>query len=509
MAQGSIRKGFFFYFGLFILLLVSAFLVCLVIMMFNPGKTVLWMKYFSGKQEFAVKETTAETKDGKGVTVDYSTLTDIVINCNYANVTVQSNKEYVDDYIVIRNYAKGFSSAKKYAPFSYKATLDGTKLVIDLKEPTGFMYFSKDVEVIVNDSVSVGKMNLSNINLKVNARGKSNVYVGGTTNKNEVNFALRTLDVKTDNGIITLGKRFNTSAVSGAIDAGKEEDNYGIRLYTRAGSIKAANTLNYGSKTGSGIRQTTQNVSIGTNKGRINLDVVDLGTKKFEIKCKKGTVAIDTISAGLVDVKDCINGNYKFNKVLCDMSFFGAADTIISPIININDLAGEFRLLATGKKDAPIVNIKNSQKKVSVTAEKGSVTLSNAKGEVDLTSSASMAVKVTIDQDNANLVRIVNEKGKIRLKFLGAVSSDARIITNTSSVNVDFTKNANFTANCFKKDGTTPMASSKVNVNLGKSGVTYDYNKTTGTLAFSGMTGHGNLTINSNEEVDFNLVSVA
>ena len=43
MGQGQIKKGFFFYFGLFVLALVAVFMVCLVIMMFNPGKTVLWM----------------------------------------------------------------------------------------------------------------------------------------------------------------------------------------------------------------------------------------------------------------------------------------------------------------------------------------------------------------------------------------------------------------------------------------------------------------------------------
>ena len=153
MAQSSIRKGFFFYFGLLILLLVSAFLICLVIMMFNPGKTVLWMKYFSGKQEFSVKQTTAETKDGPRMTVDYSTINEIVVNCNYAKVTVQRNREFADDYVVIRNYAKGFSSAKKYSAFSHKVSLQGTKLVIDINEPTGFLYFSRDVEVIINDCV--------------------------------------------------------------------------------------------------------------------------------------------------------------------------------------------------------------------------------------------------------------------------------------------------------------------------------------------------------------------
>ena len=501
MAQSSIRKGFFFYFGLLILLLVSAFLICLVIMMFNPGKTVLWMKYFSGKQEFSVKQTTAETKDGPRMTVDYSTINEIVVNCNYAKVTMQRNREFADDYVVIRNYAKGFSSAKKYSAFSHKVSLQGTKLVIDINEPTGFLYFSRDVEVIINDCVleDKNKINLENIALTVNSKGKGDIYLGGTTNDKEKSFGLRSLDVKTDKGTITLGRMFNTSAVTGTI--GTNEDDFGIRLYSKRGSIKAVTNV--------GIQNSNQNVAIGTDKGKINLDTVNVGGRNLQIRCKRGTVAIGKIQAGNVEVNDCINGNYKFDNVASDVTFNGAADTIISPIINIKDIAGEFRLQTNGKKDAPIVTIKNAQKKVAVTSSKGSVTVSNAKGEVELLSNLSMASKVTVDKNNTSNIRIQSEKGKVRLKFLGAVSADARIITNTSPIKVEFTKDASFNANCFKKDATTPMKASYVNVNMGNSGIKYEYDKEHGVLTFNGTTSRGKVTINTNDEVDFNLVSVS
>ena len=70
MGQGQIRKGFFFYFGLFVLLLISVFLVCLVIMMFNPGKTVLWMKYFTDNNVYKYETTT----DGSETPIDFSSL---------------------------------------------------------------------------------------------------------------------------------------------------------------------------------------------------------------------------------------------------------------------------------------------------------------------------------------------------------------------------------------------------------------------------------------------------
>lgn len=505
MAQGSIRKGFFFYFGLFVLLLVTAFLICLVIMMFNPGKNVLGMTYFNGKKSYSVESTTAEQKGDSKLTIDYATLTDIEINCDYADITVQRNKEYRDDGIFIRNYAKGFSTSKKYSPFEYKAKLEGTKLIITLEEPDGFIYFSKDIEVVINDdSRTEGKFNFENINLKVNAKGGSTIYLGGTTNHEEKEFSMKSIDLSTKSGRITLGKRFNPSLVTGKTSDGIN----GIKLYSRSGRIETAKEINWGTKVVKGLR-TSANVSLGTYKGRINFGVVDLGSSgNLELKCKKGAVAIDHVVATKINVANCVNGNYKFKTISCDVEFLEVADTIISPIITIDDLAGNFSLLSQVKKSAPVVKIKKAQKNVAVTADKGSVTISNAMGQVDLNSSASMGVNVTVNKENTNNIRIENGSGKVKLKFLGAVSRDARILTTKSEVSVSFTKDANFTAECHKGDRSTKPASSKdVIVKLGKSGVKYDYNKTSGLLTFEGSTGSGKVVVHTNNEMTFSLVA--
>ena len=106
MAQGQIRKGFFFYFGLFVLALIAVFLICLVIMMFNPGSTVLWMQYFTSNSTVAITETT----DGTAMPIKLETISSIDIECSYANVVVQRNNTYDDDAIYVVNKAKGFTS---------------------------------------------------------------------------------------------------------------------------------------------------------------------------------------------------------------------------------------------------------------------------------------------------------------------------------------------------------------------------------------------------------------
>ena len=95
MPQGQIRKGFFFYFGLLVLLLIAVFMVCLVVLMFNPGKTVLWMQYFTGEDNIYVDKTTDENKTA----IDWTNVSKLEINCTYANVTVEKNhnKNYKKD----------------------------------------------------------------------------------------------------------------------------------------------------------------------------------------------------------------------------------------------------------------------------------------------------------------------------------------------------------------------------------------------------------------------------
>lgn len=497
MAQGTIKKGFFFYFGLFVLLLVSIFLICLVIMLFNPGKTVLWMKYFSGNETVRIAKTTGESS----FDVNYSTLTDITINCDYADVTVQRNKEYSGDYIVIRNNAKGFAGSKNYTAFDYEVTMDGTSLTIDITEPNGFLYFSKDIEIIINDNVGVGGINLSGISLTVNADGDCDIDLGGSTNKEEESVSLRSINLNTEDGDITFNSNFNSYGVSGD-----------YRMYTGSGRIRALNDVTYAmNKTGSGIMANTD-VTLGTNKGRIDLDFVSLGGNTLTIENRKGTAAISSVYAGGVMVERCVQGNYKFDYLNCNLSFAKAEDSIISPVINVGEIDGDFHLSSKDESDAPVIKIDKIAGDLTVTAGKGSVNVAEADGVVDITSNRSTSVKVTLSEFNTNPINVSNDRGDVYLKFLGSVSNNAIITVDSSDVEIDFTKNGGFTAYCYKNNGESndPLSSGDVKVSIRNDEVTYEYNRENGSLNFNGLlSSGGNVTINTNGEVQFNLVNVA
>ena len=99
MPQGKIKKGFFFYFGLFVLLLIAIFLIILVILMFNPGKTILWFKYFTSSPEPYVITQTTEEDESLRKDIDLSSgssIETIEIEATYADVLIQKNTGYAE-----------------------------------------------------------------------------------------------------------------------------------------------------------------------------------------------------------------------------------------------------------------------------------------------------------------------------------------------------------------------------------------------------------------------------
>ncbi|MGN1201542.1 MAG: hypothetical protein ACI4R8_04740 [Candidatus Caccovivens sp.] len=488
MAQGTIRKGFFFYFGLFVLLLISIFMICLVVMMFNPGKPVLWMQYFTGNEHYYV----AKTTDGN--VIDYNSLTNIEIDCGYAQVAVQRNKQYNENGIHIFNNAKGFSAASNAVDFGYTTTLSGTTLKIELTEPNGFLYFSKDIQIVLNSNVETS-FSYDNIKLSVNTID-GNVVLGNASYGAE-EFNLAGLDVKTKGkGNILVGAQFNASNLTT------------LSLESEEGVISSLRDVTYETgKTAKGFYAKCD-AKIVTNKGRVNLGIVNIPTHNLSITCKKGDIAIDIIKANDTNVS-CVQGNYKFGKIYGNLDYTNSEDTIISPNIMADYISGNFRLTTDGDVDAePDINFKEVQGNIVLFADKGRLIVKKAHGAIDVISANQLVVDIIVADDklSESTISIDNEAGEVKLGFLGSVSGNVIVRTNTASLTFNVTSVAKFVADSFVNDNTETnrLADDKISVSHGLSGqqsknpLTVD-----GTSAIS-----GNIKVVTNRNVAFNLVSV-
>lgn len=486
MAQGQIKKGFFFYFGLFVMLLIAVFMVCLVIMMFNPGKTVLWMKYFTGNEKICIIKTTDESK----TPINWGNVTNLEINCTYANVYVQRNCEYNKDGIYIVNQAKGFAIAANESKFSYDIHYEGSVLKVNVTAPEGFLYFSKKIDIILHATTETST-NFSNLNLTIETTDGS-VSVGGNELNEGEKVKLSSLSVATETGNVYINTKFDTSALKS------------MTLKTKEGDLKSYQTVSANGKTGKGFSANCD-VVLETNKGLISYNVINLGsTNTLEIVCKKGNVTVDTITASTVDVR-CVQGNYRFGNIYGNLSFENSEDIMIAPNIVVGYVSGNFDLStnSTNVSAEPDVDITKVGGTVFILADNGTIDILEAQGYVDIRGEKGLSVNIKISEENTSIKKIALNSGTLKIGYLGLVAQDT-LETNKGKIIINFTSLPSFrsTANLLS-DGTTKLDDSKITISHGLvTGGTKNPLVVTG----SSTENFGEIAIKTNASLSYNLL---
>lgn len=443
MAQGGIKKGFFFYFGLFVLLLISVFLICLVIMMFNPGKTVLWMQYFTGDS------TVHYTKTDDGSVINYGSINKIEIEASYAKVSVQKNSEYDEEGLIIINKAKGFASAKKAVHYNVSVTMSGTTLKVKVTEPTGFLYFSKNIEIILNAN-EISGTNWANVDL-VARTTNGDINIGGTKHSKAKTVYFKSLDLKaTGKGDVNLQQMLDISGANS------------LKLSTNKGDISSA--IENAEKLGIVANCDT---ILETGSGVIKFDQLTVASgRNLHILCKSGDVKIDNISADVVAVS-CVQGNYVFGTINGNLSYTNSEDTIISPNILVTKLvSGDFTLTTDGNSNAnPDIEIKEVGGDITVIADKGHLEIAKANGAVSVNSKDNLYVGIIFaDTSAANAITIKNVKGEVDLGFLGSMAGTVEVVTN-GNIEIKVTSAAKFISEALvNNDSGDRVADSKITV---------------------------------------------
>lgn len=437
MGQGHIRKGFFFYFGLFVLLLIAIFCICLVVMMFNPGKTVLWMQYFTANQHYVVEKTSDGMYD---INMNFlqNDVDTIEINCtSYANVIVQRDEDddFAKEGIHVINRAKGFQGASGAVHFDCKVSYNNRVLTIDVSEPNGFLHFSKDIKIVLA-SYTEYTSNFSNINLIVNTVDGDFSIGNVGINPKEEDVKLKSLTVDASgSGDIVVGEYFATNNLEK------------LSLKTSSGDISSLKSNTYQNKEYKGI-QTNCDIELGTVSGEIELDLINAGTNNLKISNEKGNIGANMIKAENVDVV-CKHGNYIFGTVDSNLNFAGAnADTMITPNIIVDYIAGNF-VVSGSEKAEPDVKIKKIEGEIRVLADKGKIDVDEAKGLIEIQSGNNFSTDIIVSEQNNNKISVSSKYGDVRLGFLQNVSN-VTVRTETGKIYLNVTSSASFTANAKK-----------------------------------------------------------
>ena len=122
MADNKVKRGFFFYLLMFILLIVAFVGICMTIMLFNPGKDVLGFCYYKNNINQKITVTTDESETE--IKIDEKNYSEINIDAGAANVILQNNTDYKENGIYMVNQSKGFAKSENKVEFSYSVEID-------------------------------------------------------------------------------------------------------------------------------------------------------------------------------------------------------------------------------------------------------------------------------------------------------------------------------------------------------------------------------------------------
>lgn len=471
MAQEGIKKGFFFYFGLFVLFLIAVFLIICVIMIFNPGKTILWMQYFTSSSAKNVTETT-----DTGEAINFDTISRIEVDCSYADVQVKIDGDIGESCVRIENNAKGFATAEQARPFSYSVIIENGTLKIAVTEPVGFIYFSNDISITINIDSNYfnGEFfpKYSFDNMAFNIKTTDGNITFGSVGFESQPFAPASITAKTTGGSIYLSENMKFNNLSQ------------ISLETDNGDIRTQGN-NLGEDL-SGIEVTDADVNLTTKTGDISLDLVKINTSgTLKIANDNGNVTISKLDVPNRNITssnqgdkesygiqmDSYEGNYYIDTIIGDLSFSPSEDILGSPNIRIGTITGD--MLVSSSIDAnPDVTIETMNGNIYSFGTNGNYIINNMNGSANIDiESGSVDIKF-VEQTNKGTDVITSTNGAITIGFKGPINHTMTVTSDSANINFNFLNNVDFVANAYVNDGANDQSNEMVNddkitVNIG------------------------------------------
>lgn len=389
MAKDGVKRGFFFYFGLFILILLGIASVLMIVMMFMPKTSILGIQYFTNSSAIRVDTTT----DGEiPIDFDYgSNFNKVEIKTNFANVSIQKNNEFKRNGIYFVNKSRGFVATKKANDFSYSAIIEDNVLKISLEEEKAFLYFSKEIEIVFQISnETVNPLADKTVEIITNS-GDVNIG-GGYALGESYSLSLKNLNVETDKGSINIS---NYGA-----------NNYAnLTLKTGSGDISIAP---------SSVKAET--MSLETESGDISATKLE-SSGVINFSSNKGKILVSEIAAS-TDFQ-IVDTYVKVGIIQGSVDFSRSVGKIKSAVVNISLVGGDLVATEAANADFNLGTVKGNAK---IETNGGDI---NIKDKVFTGWSLKTKTGKIIANLNVNVedVEISTEKGTLTLDFPRAFSN--------------------------------------------------------------------------------------
>lgn len=419
------KKGFMFYLGFFLLLIFGAALVMLVILLFSPGTELLGFKYFSNSQTISHLTTSDDSKTelNLGQAGKYS---EISIEAGYANVTVQNTSEYGKNSVTIVNNSKGFVMAKDSVDFGYSILVEGTKLNIKVTEPTGFLFFSRDIQVIVHIAESNANP-FTSTKFKITT-DSGNVKIGSTVDTPySYNLDVGAIDIKTNSGDVSLltTTNYDKETKTQTFESAKID----------IGSGKFISKTN--------VLKSQGDLFLQSTSGKYEIPYVVAGGNVY-VKTESSTFDITKVVANQV-VVECKNGYFEIDEISGNIKFPSADMDVDSPNLISKKITGDLMVIAGNNINIKIEEIIGN---ANITTTSGSIAIGSGK-DTGIHGSAvvktqSGKIKAYIVSGNDKIKDFTTENAEIELYLLGQANATTVVSTKSGLTKINMQTGATY-----------------------------------------------------------------
>lgn len=430
MPKGDkVRKGFFFYVMMLLLFIIAIFLILVVIMIFNPGKTILGLKYFSATGTERIDSFGYE--GGTKYDIDLSARTDIYISGNNIDFGIEVDQNVEKVTLEIENYQTGFATSDQSTVFKHTSSVGinslPSKNVIEINfaNPEGFLYFNSHcyVRVLVPESATFNPLNTLNVSC-----GAGSINLGNATEEGiamDVNY----LNLSTTTGSIQIGKNFDSTYSSlsvtcegGSFSTFQENMNFvdgGVLALSGNGSFKFGNIA---------PEDKTSSFTIQNN----------IASGSFSAGEVKADMSLRTTNA-TINIASYI-GNLESNNLVNETNGMN---------LTIGTAEGEISLPFANNSNITISNAEKCD--IFINSNNAHINIDNV-GSTSWIEAEAGSINVSLSSQFGNIF-VLSETAPINVTGNQNLNANLAVTSISGAVNFDYYQTSRFTVSFFNADG--------------------------------------------------------
>lgn len=455
--KGKIGRGFLFYLFLLLGIVLGAFIICVVVMIFVPDFSLFGLRAFNenyknrrhDKMSVYSSMDAEPNSDLVAISSSEYSIKNIEIDANVHSVRViKSNINQGVNYnqfvAVFNNSSIGFTTKKvEKTTITIRFYIDTETLKIEIKSPEGFVNFGGNSSVFLQIPPSYA---LNDVNLVINS-GKSVVIGDELYAENPTPSILNFKSVK-----IKANKSIYISKYA-TIGESETDD---CLLSSKSGNITVSNTIKAKNLTMEASESTirmNEDAQAFNISGDFNLTTknafVHLGNfnaNRSILKNRYGKMYFKAVNSDIIIDKESYKCDYKFKTINGEISMGSYFDNYLIDKSNIfveESIVGTVMLATTGN-----IDIKDILGSVSIKNTSGKINIEKVSGFIDISSQNS---NINIGTENTRVASRMNifntGSGKI-VVYIGNiqyVESKAGLIkSNKGEIEVNVRENTPF-----------------------------------------------------------------